>query len=172
MKYIKDTIKKYIRTYRCNKVKNTIKAGNAFCSPVIFKYIVNRCFQNVNLNRLFQINKSTTKDEIYKIIKPDFVVYGVYGVNINKVDLDEANICQRKRNFKLINTEIINLCDSEYDELLMNKHLIHIQLYIAKLYATIIKKIIDDNVNFLPALLNYEQMKRDIIKEYEARIEM
>lgn len=171
MKYIKDTIKRYIRTYQCNKVKNTIKAGNVFCSPVIFKYIVNKCFQNVNLNRLYRINKSKTKDEIYKIIKPDFVVYGVHPTK--EVGFDEANICQRKRNFKLINTEIIeNSCDSEYDELLMNEHLIHIQLYIAKLYATIIKKIIDNNVNSLPALMNFDQIKRDIIKKYEERIKM
>jgi hypothetical protein len=170
MKYIKDTIKRYIRTYQCNKVKNTIKAGNVFCSPVIFKYIVNKCFQNVNLNRLYRINKSKTKDEIYKIIKPDFVVYGVHPTK--EVGFDEANICQSKRNFNLINTEIKNSCDKEYDELLVNEHLIHIQLYIAKLYATIIKKIIDDNVNPLPAQLNLYQIKRDIIKEYEARIKM
>ena len=183
MKYIKDTIKRYIHTYRCNKVKNTIKAGNAFCSPDFFEYIVNKCLLNVRLyldkiiNKLYIIIERTTKDEqfnqIYELIKHYFVVSG-YFYPTKEVGFDEANICQRKRNFNLITTEIINSCDNEYDELLMNEHLIHIQLYIAKLYATIIQEIIDTDtkVNLLLALMQEDIIKSYIMKDYKARIQI
>lgn len=182
MKYIQNTIKRYIHAYQCNKVKNTIKAQNVFCSHDFFEYIVEECLQNVLLyleqikNQLDNIKISPAKDEqfnqIYNLIKKYFVVSGV---NIKEVDLDEANICQRGRKVKLLTTKMTKSCDIEYKEQqLMDEHIIHIKLYIAKLYATIIKEIIDTdtNVDLLLALMQEDIIKSYIMKDYKARIKM
>jgi hypothetical protein len=180
MKYIQNTIKRYIYAYQCNKVKNTIKAQNVFCSHDFFEYIVEECLQNVLLyleqikNQLDNIKISPAKDEqfnqIYNLIKKYFVVSGV---NIKEVDLDEANICQSKRNFNLITTEIINLCNNEYKkQQLMDEHIIHIKLYIAKLYATIIKKLIIDEKKPVRTIIYSPIIKKYIMDEYKARIQI